>query len=153
MEIVAVEKNNLTVYLNLAQSYEGEFSGITKKRPDKDGIFKLDTKLEENIKGYLLYIENVPAGLAAIAEKTDSTYEVCEFYVVPCFRKQHYGLRFAHALWEMMPGDWEVKQIVGAEYATQFWRKTIGKFKDTTFAEDKYLDTYWGDVIRQSFTV
>ncbi|MBK1643005.1 hypothetical protein CKO12_14250, partial [Chromatium okenii] len=35
MEIISVGEHNLNVYLNLAQSYEGEFSGITRKKPNE----------------------------------------------------------------------------------------------------------------------
>ncbi|HEX5711196.1 MAG TPA: hypothetical protein VFX68_07590 [Sulfuricurvum sp.] len=84
--------------------------------------------------------------------KKDS-YEVCEFYVVPYFRKNAIGMRFAHAIFESYPGDWEIKQIQEAEYTTKFWRKTIERFNETTYTEECYDDPYWGIVTRQKFTV
>lgn len=41
MDIRAVTPANRHVYLNLCQSYEGEFSAITGKVPDADGVFAL----------------------------------------------------------------------------------------------------------------
>ncbi len=61
--------------------------------------------------GFLLYFDGVPAGLAAIADHGNSRYEVCDFYVVPVFRKNKAGQRFAHSLFSMMPGEWVSKQI------------------------------------------
>jgi len=47
MELVEVTEVNKSVYLNLAQSYEGEFSAITGKKPDENGLFELDTEIEK----------------------------------------------------------------------------------------------------------
>jgi predicted acetyltransferase len=151
MEIISVGEHNLNVYLNLAQSYEGEFSGITRKKPNECGLFPLDTQISDNTKGYLLIIDNTPAGLAAILAKSNNKYEVSEFYIIPYFRKQLFGKHFAHQLWRMFPGHWEVKQITGADDASVFWRKVISEFTLGTFLEDKYEDSYWGLVTRQQF--
>lgn len=153
MKIIPVTNNNLSVYHNLAQCYEAEFSPLTGKHPDASGLFPLDTHIDENIMGYLLYIDETPAGLAAIARKEDNAFEVCEFYVLPLFRKNSSGIRFAHTIWRRHSGTWEIKQIEGADYATAFWRKTIARFGDTPFIEDRYDDPYWGNVLRQTFRV
>ncbi|TDA64230.1 hypothetical protein E0765_05825 [Sulfuricurvum sp. IAE1] len=152
MQIIPVTENNLPIYHNLAQCYEAEFSPLTGKKPDASGLFALDTLIGGNILGYLLYIDDTPAGLAAIARKENASFEVCEFYVVPVFRKNEAGMRFAHAIWERHNGTWEIKQISGADYATAFWRKTIERFGDTPFCEERYDDHYWGTVTRQTFT-
>ena len=151
MKIVAVEKENLSVYLNLAQCYEAEFSALTGKRPDAKGLFALDTQVCETTKGFLLVIEKSPAALAAIAFKENRCHEICEFYVVPSFRNASTGMHFAHLLWEMFPGEWEIKQIAGAKGATEFWRKSIRTFGQIAYEEDNYEDSYWGSVIRQRF--
>jgi len=152
MKLVRVTPTNLAVYLNLAQSYEGEFSAITGKEPDAQGRFALDTQIGGPVSGFILYVGETPAGIVAVADKGAQRYEVCEFYVVPCFRARSWGRKFAHALWEMLPGSWEIKQISGAEYASAFWRKTIASFHGSSFEEERYDDPYWGLVTRQRFT-
>ncbi|MGR5063465.1 GNAT family N-acetyltransferase [Photobacterium sp. DNB22_13_2] len=152
MNIVNVEPANMQVYLNLTQPYEAEFSVYTKKVPDKNGVFAMDTLIGNNVKGFLLYIDNAPAGLAAIAETSPDHYEVCDFYVVPIFRKNKMGQQFAHQLFTMMPGDWESKQIDGAVHAIAFWRRAIGAFTQEQYVEDIYQDPYWGSVTRQRFS-
>ncbi len=151
MAIVPVGELNREVYLNLAQSYEGEFSGITGKKPDARGMFALDTPLGDCAMGFLLLVGETPAGLAAVGVKPGNRFEVAEFYIVPCFRNQAWGMRFAHTLWRMFPGQWEVKQIRGAEYASKFWRRAISEFAESDFMEDQYQDPYWGLVTRQQF--
>jgi predicted acetyltransferase len=153
MKITPVSETNSPIYHNLVQCYEAEFSSLTGKKPNGSGLFELDTHLGENILGLLLIIDNTPAGIAAIHCKEGHAYEVCEFYVVPYFRKNGIGMEFAHAIWESYPGDWEIKQIRGAEYATAFWRKTINSFNETEFTEESYDDPYWGSVTRQKFTI
>jgi len=151
MEIIPVITANLAVYLNLAQGCEAEFSAITGKKPGAQGVFELDTKIGDDVRGFVLSVAGVPAGLIAVRRKDDGSYEVAEFYVVPSFRKQAWGRKFAHAVWRALPGKWEIKQIAGAEYAAEFWRKTIGAFPQTEFQEDRYNDPYWGMVTRQRF--
>jgi predicted acetyltransferase len=153
MEIIPVTTANLAVYLNLAQAYEAEFSAITGKEPNAQGVFELDTKMGDDVRGFVLSVAGVPAGLIAVRSKNDGSYEVAEFYVVPSFRKQAWGQKFAHAVWRAMPGKWEIKQIAGAEYAAEFWRKTIGAFPPMEFQEDRYDDSYWGMVTRQRFVI
>ena len=151
--IARVDDGNMAVYRNLAQSYEGEFSALTRKAPGKDGLFALDTEPGGDVTGYLLFIDGMPSGLAAVASKAEGRHEVCEFYVVPGFRLRGWGSRFAHGLWEGMPGSWEVKQIEGAGYATRFWRKAIGSYGCMDIVEDTFLDPFWGPVTRQRFAV
>ncbi len=153
MRIIPVTETNLNVYLNLAQCYEAEFSPLTGKKPDPSGMFELDTELGGDVLGFLLEIDDTPAGLAAIAKTESDRYEMCEFYVVPSFRQNGVGVRFAHTIWERHPGRWEVKQIEGADYATSFWRKTITRFGGTPFIEESYDDPYWGAVTRQRFSI
>jgi predicted acetyltransferase len=152
VKIAKVEAENLAVYLNLAQGYEAEFSPLTGKKPERDGRFALDTHLGGNVLGYLLYLDERPAGLAAI-ESHAGAHEVREFYVVPVFRGKRVGAQFAQALWEQLPGSWEIKQIAGASKATDFWRRAIGEFTAGRFTEDVYEDAIWGRVVRQRFVV
>lgn len=146
-------EENIGLYENLIQWYEAEFSKLTRKKPNPQGVFELDTQLGEKVTGLLLMADDIPAGVAAIAVKADNSYEMCEYYVVPSFRKHSLGTKFAHLIWTMYPGEWEIKQIEGAEYACEFWRKTITAFHHTPFHEDRCIDSYWGVVTRQRFTI
>lgn len=153
MNIVPISDHNLSIYHNLAQCYEAEFSPLTGKKPDRSGRFELDTQITENVLGYLLYIDETPAGLAAIKCEATCHFEVCEFYIVPYFRNKATGMDFAHTIWKRHSGTWEIKQISGADYATAFWRKAIARYDNTPFQEERYNDPYWGNVTRQTFTI
>lgn len=156
LKIVTVDQALTPVYMNLMLAYEAEFSAITRKKPLADGSFALDTELGADVTGYLLYVDAVPAGFAAIAAQVESSpcqYEVCEFYIVPCFRRQDWGKHFAFHIWNELAGNWEVKQINGADKARIFWQSIIHEFTQGEYQEDIYQDPYWGEVIRQTFTV
>lgn len=140
------------IYLNLAQAYEAEFSKIVGKAPDENGIFPLDTQLNESTFGFVCYVENVPAGIAAISQNSEYEFEVCEFYIVPYFRKQRLGMQFSHKLFDLFKGQWQIKQIAGADYATQFWQETLRCYQVEQFSEDYFTDPYWGKVTRQKFS-
>ncbi|MCV6638064.1 hypothetical protein [Candidatus Albibeggiatoa sp. nov. NOAA] len=151
VKCIKVTTENQHIYFNLIQSYEAEFSPITGKKPNVQGLFELDTQLDAQHSGFIVYVDDLPAGIAAIATKQNQQFEVCEFYVVPYYRKQAVGKQFAHQLWQQYIGYWEVKQIQGAEYATQFWRKVIATYTNNQFNESQYQDEYWGAVTRQTF--
>lgn len=153
MKLLPVSDENRTAYLNLLQCYEAEFSRITHKKPNAQGVFELDTHLGENVSGWLLMIDETPAALAAITHTATRSHEICEFYVVPSFRHRAVGIAFAHRLWKQFPGEWVIKQIEGAEYASTFWRNAISAYADTPYREDRYEDPYWGVVTRQRFNI
>ncbi|MFK0571517.1 GNAT family N-acetyltransferase [Endozoicomonas sp.] len=152
MNIVKVDSSNKHVYMNLAQAYGAEFSKIIQEKPDSNGLFPVDPQIEGNVSGYLLYIDGVPAALTAIANKSPGQYEVCDFYVVPYFRKNKVGKRFISDILTSLGGSWEIKQVAGADHAVKFWRDVIHDYTSGNFIEDKYEDEKWGVVTRQRFT-
>ena len=151
MEILEVDGRNMHVYLNLCQAYEAEFSSITGKLPGADGMFALDTTLSGPFKGYLLRVDGVPVGFAAIKAAAGEGAEVCEFYIVPSMRGKCLGKSFAGRLFAMHSGPWQVKQLQGAGHATCFWCKVIEEFTGCRYVQDEYDDPYWGRVTRQCF--
>jgi len=157
MQIIKVDSSNKHVYMNLAQAYEAEFSKIMQKKPDADGLFPLDTQIEGNVSGYLLYVDGVPAGHTAIANEALGCYEVCDFYVVPYFRKNKVGKRFISQVFNNLGGSWEIKQVAGAEHAVKFWRDVLSDYTSDNdiaggYVEDSYDDEQWGVVTRQRFS-
>jgi predicted acetyltransferase len=151
MDLRPVDTAHLPVYRHLAQAYEAEFSALTGKMPGEDGVFALDTEIDEKHLGWLLYEQGRPVGLAAIGSQ-GAGWEVCEFYVLPVCRGRSLGSDFIHEIWRRFPGEWQIKQIAGAELASRFWRRCIAAYP-LDFKEDIYEDVYWGRVTRQRFTL
>ncbi|USD31075.1 hypothetical protein J8Z24_19115 [Pseudoalteromonas sp. SCSIO 43201] len=152
MNIVKVDTNNAQVYANLYQGYGAEFSPIIDDKPNENGLFEIYPQLTGSVTGYLLYLDGIPAALTAIDEKSPKAYEICDFYVLPCFRKNKVGKRFISSLFEQLGGSWEIKQVAGAEHATSFWRDVVGDYTSGNYIEDIYEDHKWGTVTRQCFS-
>ena len=98
MDIVKVNDSNAHVYANLYQGYAAEFSKIIDDKPNENGLFEIYPHLTGNVSGYLLYLNGLPAALTAIDEKSPNIFEICDFYVLPCFRKNKVGKRFISTL-------------------------------------------------------
>lgn len=114
LRIVPVDTTNREPFDRLIQCYECEFSAITEKQPTADGVFPLDTHLDDDHKGFLAYLGEIPVGFNVIALKGNGHYEVCEFFIVPLFRTRRLGYYLAAAIFDRYRGKWEVKQIAGA---------------------------------------
>ncbi|MGR5165880.1 GNAT family N-acetyltransferase [Vibrio astriarenae] len=152
MNIVIVDDSNAHVYANLYQAYGAEFSRIIDDKPDENGVFEIYPQLNGTVTGYLLYIDGLPAALTAIDEKAAKEFEICDFYVLPCFRKNKVGKRFISSLFKQLGGSWEIKQVAGAEHAISFWRDVVGDYTSENYVEDVYEDHKWGTVTRQCFS-
>jgi predicted acetyltransferase len=149
-ELIIIDDNNLNIYINLARSYEAEFSSLTHKLPNEAGIFEIDTLPVAPYIGYLLYKSNIPIGFCVI-EISEEMNDVAEFYIIPSMRKNKYGDSLAAKIFEIYPGKWQVRQIEGANAAKSFWRSVINKFTQNNYEEESVNDPEWGMITRQQF--
>ena len=147
-----VEDSNLPTYLNLAQAYEAEFSRITKKHPDLNGLYALDTTVGGEVKAYLLQTPQSAIGFAAASVYVEGTRDLREFYVVPTMRGQKIGTYLAGQVFSLHPGHWTVKQLEGATYATAFSRRALAEL-GIIYKETLLQDEYWGNVVMQAFSI
>lgn len=152
MNIVRIETaEQKEILAHLTQAYEAEFSKITGKIPEANGIFKPDTQIDEHHEGYLLFDNNHrPIGFC-IKGTVGAIHDISEFYIVPAVRRQGWGQKFAFAIFKNYSGPWQVRQIIGADRAQQFWRTAIQSFTSGRFEEVLSSDPDWGQVILQTF--
>ena len=147
-----IKPKNIHILLNLAQAYEAEFSAITKKKPNNDGVFELDVMPHSPHVGYILYQAEIPMGFCVINATSDPK-DIAEFYVIPAMRRQAIGMKFAHKIFKAHPGRWQVRQIEGANHAVKFWRYTISACTNNNYEEKIVDDPDWGMVTKQTFSV
>lgn len=150
MSLVKIDEGNLNIYKNLTQAYEAEFSPLTHKEPNTEGVFEPDTLPFYPYTGYLLYHKTIPAGFCVVNVEGEIN-DVAEFYIIPTMRKRNYGRLLAEYIFDKHPGQWQVRQIEGAEHAIKFWRKVISKYTNNSFLEEVVEDEDWGIVTRQTF--
>ncbi|WP_108649145.1 GNAT family N-acetyltransferase [Dongshaea marina] len=151
MDIRPIQKDSLQILHNLAQAHEAEFSAITGKLPNQHGIFSLDTQLDEEHSGFLLFQQDIPVGFAVIGQ-AEGRHDIAEFYVIPSARKQGLGFEFASWLFDHHPGAWQVRQIQEADGGRCFWQKVIARYTDHDYSESRIKDPVWGDITRQIFS-
>ena len=150
IKLVLIDQKNMQVYINLARSYEAEFSSLTHKVPNDEGIFEPDTIPLNPYVGYLLYKSKTPIGFC-VAELSNEMYDVAEFYIIPSMRKNKFGYHMATSVFDKHAGSWQVRQIEGAENAKAFWRKIISQYTGNEYVEAVVNDEDWGVVTRQRF--
>lgn len=149
-------------FKNLQQFYEFEFSLITKTNTDKQGQYD-PCALESawSKKGYdiyLLYTHKLPVGFAVVnlssmSSNDTSVKDIAEFFVMPLYRKKHYGKWMAFEIFKKYPGKWEVRELAQATTARSFWVNTIDEFTKGKYKENKIFDSHWQEhVFIQQFT-
>lgn len=150
--LVQVHKDNLNILLNLGQAYEAEFSTLTGKNPNKNGLFELDAIPNDAYVGYLLYQEQIPIGFC-VANVISNPKDIAEFYILPSMRRKQLGISLAHQIFKAHPGKWQVRQIQGADHAIKFWRHAISLCTNNNYNEEITEDPHWGMVTKQTFTI
>ncbi|NRB11489.1 MAG: hypothetical protein HRU35_07795 [Rickettsiaceae bacterium] len=151
IHIALIEEINLNVFKNLAYAYEAEFSGITEKIPNELGLFSIDTLPKDPYIGYILYKNYIPIGFC-IANTKIKIKDIAEFYIIPAMRCKGFGYQLAAMIFDKYPGQWQVRQIPGADHAISFWRKVIAKYTEGQYEESVVNDKDWGMVTCQSFS-
>jgi predicted acetyltransferase len=146
-----VDESNIECYKNLSQNYEAEFSPLTGKHPDINGLYSI-TELNNVYKGYLYYLENgIPAGIVVV-DTGRSVLDIAEFYVIPTERRNGIGRNMASEIFNLYLGDWQVRQISGADYAYNFWISVIKEYTNDNFTDSVEKDAEWCTVRIQRFS-
>ncbi len=126
------------------------FPQLQKKRPDEKGVYSLDTWVDKEHDGYLLYVEGVVSDFA-IKGIESGRHDIAEFYIIPKKRGSNLGELFAHEIFRMYKGEWQARQIEGAHLSRDFCRKAICSFTDNNYSESTVEDAYWGTITKQVF--
>jgi len=72
---------------------------------------------------FLLRVDGHLAGFALV--QSGAPHDLTEFFVMRRYRRQGVGRQAARMLFEMFPGDWQVRQLAANGTATSFWRSVI----------------------------
>lgn len=150
IKFIKINQLNMKIFKNLAQAYEAEFSLLTDKMPDANGLFKIDILPKKPCVGFLVYYKTIPVGFCVIDIHNDIK-DISEFYIVPAMRKMKLGSHLAYMVFDKFPGNWQVRQLMNAKNATHFWRVVIGKYTNNRYSESIMNDAHWGKVICQQF--
>lgn len=73
-------------------------------------------------------------------------YRLSEFFVLRTFRRAGVGRRAAFALFDRLPGIWDIRELPRNSPAIAFWRAII-----TEYAAGQYEETMTREEVRQIF--
>lgn len=147
--LVKINSKNINCYRNLSQNYEAEFSPLTGKLPNSKGLYEI-TELDKTHEGYIYYDCDRPIGFVVV-DTGREIFDIAEFYIVPSHRRKGTGKIIASQIFDLYQGNWQVRQIKGADIAYSFWITTICEYTKGNFTDTIELDTEWGIVRIQKF--
>jgi predicted acetyltransferase/predicted kinase len=150
------------IFANLLNLYLHDLSAYTGAGPDADGRFRyhyLDAYWppEGQAEGRVPYLIHAEGELSGFVLKTRhsrlrddaSANSVAEFFVVRTWRRAGVGRRAACALFDLIPGRWEVAQLRHNTAARAFWRSVISDYTDGRFVEHQLADERWDGTVQE----
>ena len=63
----------------------------------------------------------------------DVNYEMLDFFVAHKYRRRGVGRAAARAVFDLLPGCWEVAQLAGNRPAVTFWNSLVGEYTGGAF--------------------
>jgi predicted acetyltransferase len=71
-----------------------------------------------------------------------------QFFVLKKYRRQGVGRRVATAVFDALPGRWEVGQMPANLPAQRFWRQVIGDYTGGRFKEHEVRTGWWQGTVQ-----
>jgi predicted acetyltransferase len=125
--LVQASIHDKTVLRRLLQFYHYDFSEWNGDDVDEHGEFAhryLDHYwTDPGSQPFLIRRSDRWAGFALV--RTGPVHDMSEFFVMRKFRRTAVGREAARLLFQLFPGEWEIRQLHGNEAATRFWHAVI----------------------------
>ncbi len=106
-------------------------------------------------KGFKILVDGEIAGfcLVRLFNKDDvQLHDIGEFFIVRKFRHKGLGKQVAHAIFDMFPGNWQVRQLLENRPAQLFWQKVIASYTTDNFENSIKHFAEYGEMHVQTFT-
>lgn len=144
------------IFKNLYPLYLHDLSQFDGATPNEHGVLEPTPvrTLQEQMQGqqdwlekprslfpFLIRADGVPAGFDLIATAPHIPqgvdYLVHEFFLMHAFRSKGVGEQAACQVFDRFRGKWEVYAMPTNPRAQGFWRKTIARYTNQTFQEER----------------
>ena len=145
-----IDESNSHIFDKLVQDYEDEFSSITGKKKNQDGKYSVDVDWHTPNFGYYWKEDSSIVGFSLV-ESIDGYFEIVDLYVIPAYRRKMIGKNMAFSVFNKHPGPWLVRQILGSESATKFWKRVVGDYTNGNYTELQIDNPPWGMSVCQMF--
>jgi len=140
----SAKKGEASVLENLMQYYLHDLSEFAPIEPDAEGHYRypyLDHFWEDGRRyPFLIREDNVLAGFALIQRDVDPAtgeggMNLLEFFVLRRFRHGGVGRNAAFSLFDLFPGNWELRVMAANKIALPFWRDSLAVYTGNRFQE------------------
>ena len=95
---------------------------------------------------FVFLVDDRYAGLALVDDDVclpGNQRWMAQFFVLKKYRRCAVGARAACAVFDCMPGRWEVGQMAANRPALAFWRRVIGDYTQGRYVEHELHDQRW----------
>ncbi len=127
VRVEAVAYADKAVLQRLIEFYVYDYSEYMGWDVDAHGVFGyryLDNYWTEPERHpFFIRADDALAGFALV--RSGARHDMAEFFVLRKYRRSRVGTDAARTVFELFPGDWEVRQLAENEVATTFWRSAI----------------------------
>jgi predicted acetyltransferase len=172
VEIIEAGKDGEAIVRNLFALYIYDLSEHMGWDVPETGLFGSDEFLaqywgrkpndarlhwSEGLRGFpfLIKADGMLAGFALIREieKDPPTFDVGEFFILRKYRGRGVGKGVAHRLFDLFPGNWQVRELPENTPAQDFWRRTIDEYTSGDYVETtEVFPPFPYEMIVQRFT-
>lgn len=165
VEVAAASLEEKYALINLVKMYCYEWSQYNKRGVDANGEYAFERHIPKfwekpRYYPYFIRVDGELAGFALVDDDFDlyPSYDhaMSEFFVMHKFRRAGAGRRAARAVFDLLPGSWEIKMHPANTASIVFWRSVVGEYANGEYAEviacpsAAYADGSLGNII--SFT-
>ncbi|MBI5291134.1 MAG: GNAT family N-acetyltransferase [Chloroflexi bacterium] len=150
LSVLPAASDEKPILQRMIELYIYDFTEIEKLDLDEQGLFGypyLDLYwTEAGHHPFLVRVDGKPAGFVLVNAHTflpGNERSIAEFFVMRRYRRQGVGRAAAFAVFDALPGKWEVQELDTNVAAHAFWRAAIrdytgGNFSETFFKEDNW---------------
>ncbi|MBE2198726.1 MAG: GNAT family N-acetyltransferase [Anaerolinea sp.] len=150
IELRPPSRSNRNLIRRMMELYLYDFSEYDDADLDEHGLFAYGDLdyfwFEPTHAAYLVTVDGKLAGFALVdndVKLTDSERAITEFFVMRKYRRRGVGKQVAHQLFDLLPARWEMAVLETNKPAQQFWRKTLGAYRQGNFQETALNDDEW----------
>lgn len=140
VELKLVKEEEKRVLANMLQLYLHDITRFLHMEMNNEGLFEykyLDNYwTNKDYIPYFIIADNKIAGFILVnndflaLDKGKDGHNIAEFFIMNSFKRKGIGKKASHLIFDMYPGNWEVRPVLRSEEAKVFWENIIKEYTD-----------------------
>ena len=153
IEIRRATREDRPALQRMLELYQHDLSDIWDQDVDTDGLYGYVLDKYWSIDGCVPFVATVGGRYAGFAladgavkveaEVGSAGHWMDQFFVLKKYRRHGLGRHLARAVFDALPGNWEVGQMLGNLPAQHFWRALIAEYTQGQFTEHELRGGRW----------